>query len=103
MSRTPLIESPAFYLSLSGRRNLHALAILGRHDRGTIDGLLDLVGLEGRGDDPVGQYSLGMKQRLGIAVALLPDPELLILDEPTNGLDPAGIREIRTLLRRIGD
>ena len=98
-----LIESPAFYPALSGRRNLHALAILGRHDRARVDTVLAIVGLDERGDDAYGQYSLGMKQRLGIAAALLPDPELLILDEPTNGLDPAGIREIRTLLRAIGD
>ena len=98
-----LIESPAFYLALSGRRNLHALAILGRHDRSRVDQVLEQVGLGERGDDAYAEYSLGMKQRLGVAAALLPDPELLILDEPANGLDPAGVREIRTLLRGIGD
>ena len=65
--------------------------------------LLAQVGLGDRGDDRVGVYSLGMKQRLGIAGALLPDPALLVLDEPTNGLDPEGIREMRTLLRSIAD
>lgn len=97
-----LIESPAFYPQLSGRRNLHALALLGGHDVRRIPALLRLVGLAERGDDAYRGYSLGMKQRLGIAAALLPDPDLLVLDEPTNGLDPAGIREIRGLLRRIG-
>jgi ABC-2 type transport system ATP-binding protein len=74
------------------------LTRLGRLDRARIDEALALVGLSDRGDDLVRSYSLGMKQRLGVAAALLPDPELVILDEPANGLDPAGIREIRTLL-----
>jgi ABC-2 type transport system ATP-binding protein len=65
--------------------------------------VLDIVGLLERAKDPAKQFSLGMKQRLGIAAALLPDPELLVLDEPTNGLDPAGIVEVRGLLRRLGD
>lgn len=98
-----LIEAPAFYASLSGQRNLEILASLGRlgHDR--VAPLLQQVGLGDRGGDRVKEYSLGMKQRLGIAAALLPDPHLLILDEPANGLDPAGIREIRTLLRELAD
>ena len=68
-----------------------------------MDEVLDVVGLLERSKEPAKRFSLGMKQRLGIAAALLPDPELLVLDEPTNGLDPAGIVEIRTLLRRLGD
>jgi ABC-2 type transport system ATP-binding protein len=98
-----LIESPAFYPHLSGARNLRALAILGGFPTDRIPRLLDQVGLAGRGGDLYRMYSLGMKQRLGIAAALLPDPELVILDEPTNGLDPGGIHEIRDFLRSLGD
>ena len=97
-----LIESPAFYAPLSGRRNLVALAKLGGHNVERVSELLARVNLQDAEEKPYKSYSLGMKQRLGIAAALLPDPELLILDEPTNGLDPAGIREIRTLLRDLG-
>jgi ABC-2 type transport system ATP-binding protein len=93
-----LIEGPAFYPHLTGRENLALLATLGRDDPGEIPGLLELVGLRPRGDDRFRHYSMGMKQRLGIAAALLGDPALLILDEPTNGLDPAGIHEMRDLI-----
>lgn len=98
-----LIEGPAFYPALSGRENLRVLAKLGDINTDRIDYLIDLVGLAGRGGDTYKTYSLGMKQRLGIAAALLPDPQLLILDEPTNGLDPEGIQEIRDLLKKLAN
>lgn len=97
-----LIESPAFLPGLSARANLASLAALRGLPRGRVDEVLETVGLAGRGDEPVRRFSLGMKQRLGIAAALLPDPALLVLDEPTNGLDPAGIVEIRALLQKLG-
>ncbi|WP_460467631.1 ABC transporter ATP-binding protein [Calidifontibacter terrae] len=96
-----LIEGPAFYPSMSGSDNLRNLSRLGRHNADRIPGLLELVGLGDRGNDNYASYSLGMKQRLGIAAALLGDPELVILDEPTNGVDPQGMRDIRQLVRRI--
>jgi ABC-2 type transport system ATP-binding protein len=96
-----LIESPAFVGSLTGRDNLRSLAALRGLPRERIDEVLKQVGLSGREGDKASTYSLGMKQRLGIAAALLPDPELVILDEPTNGLDPAGIVEIRELLKSL--
>jgi ABC-2 type transport system ATP-binding protein len=96
-----LIETPAFYPSLSGERNLRVLACVGRHDADRIPALLELVGLADRGGDPFRSYSLGMKQRLGIAAAMLGDPRLLILDEPANGLDPQGMREMRELIVNV--
>jgi ABC-2 type transport system ATP-binding protein len=97
-----LVESPALYLYLSGRDNLRAVAdVLGGVPKARIDELIELVGLAGRDRDRVRTYSLGMKQRLGVAISLLDDPELLVLDEPANGLDPAGIVEMRDLLRRL--
>jgi ABC-2 type transport system ATP-binding protein len=98
-----LIEAPAFYPTLSGRRNLAVLAELGGIDRRRVDAVLDQVDLGERAGELYRTYSLGMKQRLGLAAALLGQPELLILDEPTNGLDPPGIREVRQLLRRQAD
>ena len=98
-----LIEAPAFYPQLSGRDNLRALARLGQLNLKTVEPALARAGLTDRAGDKYRSYSLGMKQRLGIASALLPDPELLILDEPTNGLDPAGIVEMRGLIRSFAD
>jgi ABC-2 type transport system ATP-binding protein len=94
-----LIESPAFYPQLSGRDNLKALARLGQIPASAIEPALERTGMADRAGDKYRSYSLGMKQRLGIAAALLPDPELLVLDEPANGLDPAGIVEMRGLIR----
>jgi ABC-2 type transport system ATP-binding protein len=97
-----LIEAPALYLYLSGRDNLRAVAgVLGGVPKARLDEVLELVGLSDRQRDRVSTYSLGMKQRLGVAIALLDDPELLLLDEPANGLDPAGIVEMRDLLRGL--
>lgn len=98
-----IVETPAFYPYLSGRNNLaYFQAITGRADHQELDRLLDTVGLGTRANDKFHTYSLGMKQRLGLAYALLGDPEVLILDEPTNGMDPAGMAEIRDLVRRLG-
>lgn len=97
-----LIETPAFYPHLSGRHNLFVLAKYVGIPLERIDGVLAQVDLVGRAGDPFRTYSLGMKQRLGVASALLKDPSLLILDEPTNGLDPAGMADMRMLIRRLG-
>lgn len=98
-----MIEEPAFYRNISGRRNLRLLANLEGIPTGRIDEVLELVGLLDRGDDKVKAYSHGMKQRLGIAQALLNEPELLILDEPTTGLDPGGMREVRKLIVSLSE
>ena len=97
-----LIETPSFYPYLSARGNLSALAASGpKTAADRIDEMLSLVGLADRAREPVSRFSLGMKQRLGIAAALLNDPKLLLLDEPANGLDPAGIVAMRELLRHL--
>ncbi|HLS46522.1 MAG TPA: ATP-binding cassette domain-containing protein [Ornithinicoccus sp.] len=97
-----IVESPKFYPSFTGRRSLSLLADAIGTDQRRVGEVLDEVGLGDRGDDRFGGYSLGMKQRLAIAATLLKSPDLLIFDEPTNGLDPAGIREIRETMRHLG-
>ncbi|HEU5425173.1 MAG TPA: ABC transporter ATP-binding protein, partial [Nitrolancea sp.] len=98
-----IVETPTFYPYLSGRANLRFFQAIGSHDgAGELDSLLALVELAGAADRPYRTYSLGMKQRLGIAYALLGNPDLVFLDEPTNGLDPAGVVEVRDLIRRLG-
>ena len=99
-----IIETPAFYENFSGRRNLQLLASLsGGAQKKRVEEVLEIVDLRDRAHDPVKVYSYGMRQRLGIAQALLPTPELIILDEPTNGLDPQGIQQTRKLIRRLRD
>ncbi|MGH2478207.1 MAG: ABC transporter ATP-binding protein [Ktedonobacteraceae bacterium] len=97
-----LVETPALYLHLTGRENLRAVgALLGGVPCQRLDTVMELVGLHARQRDRVRKYSLGMKQRLGVGIALLNNPDLLILDEPANGLDPAGIVEMRDLLHHL--
>lgn len=99
-----IVETPAFYENFSGRRNLQLLASLsGGVQSKQVEEVLEIVDLRDRARDPVREYSYGMRQRLGIAQALLPTPELIILDEPTNGLDPQGIQQTRQLIRRLRD
>ena len=96
------IESPKFYPYLTGRQNLLGMARLdGGAEKGRIDEVLQIVDLAGRDGDRVGGYSFGMRQRLGVAASLLRNPSLLVLDEPANGLDPAGMRDMRSLIKRL--
>jgi ABC-2 type transport system ATP-binding protein len=97
-----IVEFPALFPTMTGRENLRLLGAVAGVGRRRVDEVLEQVGLAARAGDTVRRYSLGMRQRLGLAAALLKDPALLVLDEPANGLDPAGIREVRELLRRLG-
>jgi ABC-type multidrug transport system ATPase subunit len=96
-----LIETPSLYLHLNARDNLRVITRLRKMGESRVDEVLQIVGLFNDRKRKVKEYSLGMKQRLGVAMALLPDPSLLILDEPANGLDPAGIIEVREMLKRL--
>jgi ABC-2 type transport system ATP-binding protein len=98
-----LVEAPQFFRNFTGRRNLALLGDVAGLPRSRLDEVLELVELTDRADDLVRGYSLGMRQRLAIAATLLKRPTVLLLDEPSNGLDPAGIREVRALLRRLAD
>src|SRR4051812_30650999 len=98
-----IVESPQFFPNFSAQDTLSLLADAGGVDRQRVTAVLELVGLRDRAKDRVRTYSLGMKQRLAVASALLKEPKLLILDEPANGLDPGGIREMRTLMRDLSD
>lgn len=95
-----VVENPELYTYLTGRQNLNIIADIRGIDRKAVDEIVELVNLKGRIDDKVKKYSLGMKQRLGLAAALLSKPKLLILDEPTNGLDPTGIIDFREIVRK---
>jgi ABC-2 type transport system ATP-binding protein len=98
------VETPAFYGYLSGRKNLELLAAFDGHGAAAgIDEALELVGLRGRANDKVGGYSQGMRQRLGIAASLLRKPRLLLLDEPTHGLDPGGMRDVRAMTTQLAE
>lgn len=96
-----IVENPDMYKYMSGIENLKLHARIRNVDEKRINEVLDLVGLKDRAKDKVGKYSLGMKQRLGLALTLLHKPKVLILDEPTNGLDPAGIKQLRDILKEI--
>ncbi|MET0627051.1 MAG: ABC transporter ATP-binding protein [Acidimicrobiia bacterium] len=98
-----IVETPMFFPTMSARENLRLLGAIDRIPAPRVDAMLERVGLGERADDDVRRFSLGMRQRLGLAAALLKDPALVILDEPANGLDPAGMREVRDVLRTLGD
>ncbi len=98
-----IVETPALFPTMTGRENLRLLGAIDRIGTRRVDEVLGAVGLDERAGDLVKKYSLGMRQRLALAATLLKDPELLILDEPANGLDPAGIRQVRALLRQLAD
>lgn len=96
-----LIEAPGLYKNCTARENLERFSLLYGSDRKKVPEILEFVGLAQTGSKPAGKFSLGMRQRLGIAIAMLNDPELMILDEPVNGLDPEGMKEVRSLIQKL--